>query len=477
MSADNSKRGNGKAAAHQVLPRGNRDDMTKAADVHALPGTRRLTVCHKCQILFPESEQRCPGCESAIPLKAQARKPAASGGAASASPKSGEVGNRSRPGLRERFAGAEITNRVRILVGAVLAVGLLGGAYLLLLNDPDAEVARAALDRSRPASVAVLSEGGNAINMTELVRTGKAADRAGSIIAEESARARKLEDRRYGTVVGEDLAAQRVALAPYVAMGTVNPRRVSSSKLRSLRADVTSAEVTSRKRLTTAQAAVDQVGALAADGRRPTITRQQLHSSSSRVISVLGAAEVKISVWEKRVESWRKRQAARKQELASYVAETKSAMNDYVAMRSELDRLDGAELDAMTMPAAEAALQDHRDRRLAVLQRLMAVNPTASIAGIHHQLEESVREGVDGLDNAIGAMGNQGDLTVGIDYYSGENVLFGTYFRDEPEWQSYVSTSSSISERMDRLMPEWEQQANADRRELEAAKPPKRPSI
>lgn len=391
--------------------------------------------------------------------------------------KSATEASSGKEGLRNRLAGVKLSNRGRIVVGVLVAAGLAAGAYVFLINDPDAEVARKALDSSRPATVNVITGSSDAINMTEAVKVGQDAGNAQKVIGEQSARVSKLEDERYRRVVGEDLAAQSALVASYAAIGEVNPKKVSSRKLKALSRKVERAGEASPARLAKAQAAVDEVGSLSPETNRPMVTSKRVGSSTRRMTGVLSSAAAEIGAWESRVEAWRKRQAEKKAALASYTESTRAAMNEYQAMRSELDELDGPELDAMPMSDAEMALQEHRDRRLGVLDKLMAVQAPASIAGTHHQLEESVDQGAEGLDSAISAMSDQGNLTYATDLYTGEDYLFGDYFRDEPEWQSYQSTSEMNSERMSRLMPQWEQEVEAEKKRLEAAKPPKRPTI
>lgn len=539
MRSESNGRANGKAAVHEIPLEPGGDNFTRTADRQDLPGTRKLAVCPSCQVLHPAVERECPGCGAtavaetpgesagnsetgstngsirkveerprpkpqrnrskgrARPVNGAPDK-ARNGGSveekprkkpsldkestakivtADADKKSGSEESTGKASVRERLSGVKLSRRGRIIAGALVAVGLAAGAYVFLINDPEAEVARKALDSSRPATVKVVTGGSNAINMTEAVKVGQDAGGAQRAIGDQSAKVAALEDQEYRTVVGEDLAAQRALVAPYAAIGEVNPKRVSSRKLKALSRGIRQAGSRAPARLAESQAAVEEIGALAPEGSRPIVTSGRLDASTRRMTGMLNGAAATIGAWEQRVEIWRRQQAEKKAALAAYTENTRSAMNQYQAMRSELDELDGPELDAMPMSDAETALQDHRNRRLEVLDQLMAVQPPASVAGTHDQLEESVRQGADGLDSAISAMSDQGNLTYATDLYTGEDYLFGDYFRDEPEWQSYQSTSEMNSERMSRLLPQWEQEVEAEKKRLDAAKPPKRPVI
>ena len=488
-----------------------------------IPGTRKLAVCPQCHVLFRQSEESCPACGAGLGgdspagekaagrsrgLGAKVRRRKGEGNAKSGVilPERTRKAERSRKdrgtrngnsngkkastskqkatgdggrlsGLRQKLPSFENSRRNRTLAAAALAIGLAAGGYFLLVNDPEAEVARKALDRSRPATVTVVSQNADATNLKELIVSGNDAGKAGVVVSDQQKEVAALESPEYRKVAGNDLAAQDALLEPYAAVAAVNRRKVSSRKLRALGRAVKRDGRDAAALMLASQAAVDRVGALEPDAQRPRFTERRLKAAVRRTGSILSSSAAEIAAWEQSVDAWRKRQAERKAQLAAYQEQAGAALGQYANLRSELQKLDENELDDMTMPEAEEALQSHHDQRVDALNRLVALTPPASIASVHDQLAETVRQGVDGLDNAITAMGDQGDVTIGLDPWTDEEVLFGTYFRDEPAWQNYRNTSETNTERMNQLKPEWEQATQGEQQRINASKPPQRPTI
>jgi hypothetical protein len=477
---------------------------------HLRAGSNRkrsqVKLCTKCGELYAAAATSCPGCE---PTAAESESRPKSeqhgqqreaeerqrpkprfGSSAWAKLKSPLTKRRSPASGRlptGRSLVASSTNAVRrhryIFAGIFLTLAAVAAFFFLVIRDPDAVVASSAVDASRPRTAAVLESARTADTLSELAAVGSEAATAKSTSSDGIDAVAGLEDLQYRKAATNDLQSQRQLLAAYAAMGTLNPRRSTSSSIAAIRRQVDSQSSLAAPAIVRSSRQVAAIGALAPQNRRVEIGAARIQAAKRHTIGVLLAAEQKIGAWERRLAAWHASQKARRQNLSSYVAATNGTMDQYAALRTELDSLSANELDLMTLDEAQAALQSHLDRRADLRDQLLSQTPPAGtpaeLGASHDRLVASLDDGINGLRDAIGALDESNNVAYGYDLYSGsaEPALFGDSFRDSAAWASYLSTSERNTETLATIRPGWQESAGRAKEDIDGDRAPRRPRL
>ncbi len=482
----------------------------------------QVKLCTKCGELYPSESRSCPGCVP-IPMTSQSepgaktpqseRRTNGSGPSTDrmpsdkAKPNAGpKPGPRPTPGARAkakarlnfkrnadmkrdknqsalRSAASDGSNYVRshrLIFGAfVVTLVAVAAFFFLVMRDPDAVVASSAIDAARPKTSAVIEAASTADTLAELAAVGAEAATAESTSADGIEKVAALGDLEYRSAASSDLRAQQQLLAGYAAMRNLNSRTSSSKSIASVQKLLKSQSAAAVPAVVSSSKRVAAIDALTPKATRVELGASEIQAANRHTLAVMLAAEQKVGSWERHLAAWHLSQKAKRQELSSYVAVTNSTMADYTALRTELDQLSTNELDQMTLVEAQAALQDHHDRRAELRDRLLSETPPASapadLRANHDQLITSLEDGMSGLDAAITALDESNNVAYSPDERSAE--LFGDSFRGSAAWGNYQSTSDRNTEKLASIIPTWQSSADRAKSNIDRARAPGRPRV
>ena len=482
----------------------------------------QVKLCTKCGELYPSTSPTCPGCEPAKdatrsepgPKTPQSERRTNGSQpstdrmpSAKVKPKAGpEKGPKATLGARAKAKArldlkrsadvkrdkpksslssvvSDVSAYVRshrLIFGAfVVALVAAAAFFFLVMRDPDAVVASSAIDAARPKTSALIESASTADTLAELAAVGAEAATAESTSADGIEKVAALGNVEYRSAASSDLHAQQQLLAGYAAMEKLNSRTSSSKSIASVRKLVVSQSAAAAPAIVSSSKRVAAIGALKPKANRVELGASQIQAANRHTLAVLLTAEQKVGSWERRLAAWHLSQKAKRQELSSYVAETNSTMDEYTALRTELDRLSTDELDQMTLVEAQAALQDHHDRRAELRDRLLSETPpssaSADLRANHDQLVTSLEDGMSGLDAAITALDESNNVAFNPDQRSPD--LFGDSFRDSTAWGNYESTSDRNTEKLASVKPAWQGSADRAKSNIDRARAPRRPRV